>query len=78
MSSKSSATDPNELLDLVAGVYIHRFTGATTVNIPESRSGFIITHIHDANNASQWIFYLNGNKHQRSKSSGSIGEWVKD
>lgn len=72
------ASDLNELLSLDTGVYIHRFVGATAENVPEKASGFVITHVHDTGNASQWIFFLKGNKYRRSKSSGSVGEWTRD
>ena len=77
MSSKSTTSDLNELLSLSPGVYIHSFIGSFTENIPEPSSGFVITHIHVNDNASQWIFYLRGGKYRRSETSGSIGEWVK-
>lgn len=68
----------NDLFDLSAGVYIHRYTSYDVVNDPNGYSGFVITHVHDGNNGSQWSYNLQGEKWHRIKSSTGIGEWEQD
>lgn len=65
----------NDLFSLNPGVYIHRFASYNVENGPNGYSGFVITHVHDGNNGSQWIYNLQGENFHRIKSSTGIGEW---
>lgn len=67
--------DLNDLFELREGVYIHRFSSYNVENGPNGSSGFVITHVHDENNGSQWIYNLLGQKFHRIKSSSGIGSW---
>lgn len=66
----------NDLFSLNPGVYIHRFASYNVENGPNGYSGFVITHVHDGNNGSQWIYNLQGANFHRIKSTSGIGEWA--
>lgn len=66
----------NDLFSLNPGVYIHRFASYNVENGPNGYSGFVITHVHDENNGSQWIYNLQGENFHRIKSTSGIGEWA--
>lgn len=66
----------NDLFSLNPGVYIHRFASYNVENEPNGYSGFVITHVHDGNNGSQWIYNLQGANFHRIKSTSGIGEWA--
>ena len=66
----------NDLFSLNPGVYIHRFASYNVENGPNGYSGFVITHVHDGNNGSQWIYNLQGENFHRIKSTSGIGEWA--
>lgn len=78
IKSNTTIQDLNALLDLSSGVYIHKYRSFEVVNAPNANSGFVITHIHDANNASQWIYTVAGQKFHRTKKSSVVKEWVQD
>ena len=66
----------NDLFSLNPGVYIHRFMSYNVENVPNGYSGFVITHVHDRNSGSQWIYNLQGENFHRIKSTSGIGEWA--